>query len=37
MAVHEYFIIIDSNLQLKMPVKNLFLIHSGVDLTCMLQ
>lgn len=31
MAVPEYFIIINFNFQIKLPVKNLFPIHSGVD------
>lgn len=30
MAVHEYFIIIDSNFQRKLPVKNLLPNHSGL-------
>lgn len=31
MAAHEYFIIIDSNFHIRLSVKNLFPIHSGVD------
>lgn len=30
MAVHEYFITIDCNFQIKLPVKHFFPIHSGI-------
>lgn len=35
MAAHEYFRTIDSNFQIKLPVKEVFPIHSGVDFSAL--